>query len=36
MVANAAIVAGGASGAISAYVSDVTDVIFDINGYFAS
>ena len=35
VVANAAIVAAGASGAISIYVSNTTDVIIDINGYFA-
>jgi List-Bact-rpt repeat protein len=32
--ANAAIVAGGANGAVSVYVTDETDVILDINGYF--
>jgi hypothetical protein len=31
---NAAIVPAGASGAISAFVTDATDVILDINGYF--
>ncbi len=35
VVANAAIVPAGTGGAINVYVSDVTDVIFDINGYFA-
>jgi hypothetical protein len=35
IVANAAIVPAGASGAISVYVSNTTDVIIDINGYFA-
>jgi hypothetical protein len=35
VVANAAIVPAGTSGAISVYVSEVTDVIFDIDGYFA-
>ena len=35
MVANAAIVPAGTSGAVSVYVSDATDVIIDINGYFA-
>ena len=35
VVANAAIVPAGASGAISVFVSDSTDVIIDINGYFA-
>ncbi len=34
-VANAAIVAAGSSGEISAYVTDNTDLIVDINGYFA-
>ena len=32
--ANAAIVPAGSSGAISVYVTDTTDVILDINGYF--
>jgi hypothetical protein len=35
VVANAAIVPAGTNGAISIYVSDDTDVLFDINGYFA-
>jgi hypothetical protein len=35
VVANAAIVPAGASGAISIYVSNATDVLFDVNGYFA-
>jgi hypothetical protein len=35
VVANAAIVPAGAGGAISVYASDATDVLFDINGYFA-
>jgi len=35
IVANAAIVPAGASGAISVYVTDATDVILDIDGYFA-
>ena len=34
--ANAAIVPAGTSGAISAYASDTTDVILDINGYFTA
>jgi hypothetical protein len=34
VVANAAVVPAG-NGAISIYVSDDTDVLFDINGYFA-
>jgi len=36
VVANAALVPAGAAGAISIYVSDRTDVLFDINGFFAS
>jgi hypothetical protein len=35
VVANAALVPAGTGGAISIYVSDPTDVLFDINGYFA-
>ncbi len=35
VVANAAIVPAGNGGAISVYVTDKTDVIIDINGYFA-
>jgi hypothetical protein len=35
VVANAAIVPAGSSGAISAYVTDTTDLVIDINGYFA-
>ncbi len=34
VVANAAIVPAGASGAVSVYVTNPTDVILDINGYF--
>jgi hypothetical protein len=34
-LANAAIVPAGAGGAIDIFVSDPTDVIIDINGYFA-
>ncbi len=34
VVANAAIVPAGTSGAVSVFVSDQTDVILDINGYF--
>jgi len=34
-VANAAIVASGTGGGISTYVSDDTDLIVDVNGYFA-
>jgi hypothetical protein len=36
IVANAAIVPAGANGAISVFVTDRTDVIIDINGYFDS
>ena len=36
VVANAAIVPAGASGAVSVYVTEETDVILDINGYFDS
>ena len=35
VVANAAIVPAGTSGAISIYVTNRTQVILDINGYFA-
>jgi hypothetical protein len=35
VVANAAIVPAGTNGAISVFVTDATDVIIDINGYFA-
>ena len=35
VVANAAIVPAGTNGSIDVYVSDRTDVLFDINGYFA-
>jgi uncharacterized repeat protein (TIGR01451 family) len=34
VVANAAIVPAGANGAVSVYVSDPSNVILDINGYF--
>jgi uncharacterized repeat protein (TIGR01451 family) len=34
VVANAAIVPAGSGGAVSVYVTDQTDVILDINGYF--
>lgn len=34
VVANAAIVPAGSSGAVSVYATDLTDVIIDINGYF--
>ena len=36
IVANAAIVPAGTGGSISAYVTDATDLILDINGYFAA
>jgi hypothetical protein len=35
VVANAAIVPAGTNGAISIYVTNPTQVILDINGYFA-
>ncbi|HLJ48609.1 MAG TPA: FG-GAP-like repeat-containing protein [Bryobacteraceae bacterium] len=35
IVANAAIVPAGSGGAINVFVSDASDVIIDINGYFA-
>jgi len=35
VVANAAIVPAGTSGSVSVFVSNQTDVIIDINGYFA-
>jgi hypothetical protein len=35
VVANAAIVPAGAGGAINVYVTNSTQVILDINGYFA-
>jgi hypothetical protein len=34
--ANAAIVPAGSNGAVSVFVTDTTDVILDINGYFVS
>jgi hypothetical protein len=34
VVANAALVPAGASGAASVYVTNTTDVILDVNGYF--
>src|SRR5579872_266732 len=36
IVANAAIVPSGTAGAVSVFASDATDVIIDINGYFAA
>jgi len=36
VVANAAIVPAGTSGGVSVFVSDASDVIIDINGYFAT
>ena len=36
VAANAAIVPAGANGAVSVFVSDASDVIIDINGYFAA
>ena len=36
VVANAALVPAGTGGAVSVFVSDPTDVILDINGYFDS
>jgi hypothetical protein len=35
VVANAAMVPAGTSGQVSVYVSDASDVVMDINGYFA-
>ncbi len=35
VVANAAIVPAGTNGAVNVFASDTTDVILDINGYFA-
>jgi hypothetical protein len=35
VVANAAIVPAGASQSIIAFVTDLTDLILDVNGYFA-
>jgi hypothetical protein len=35
VVANAAIVPAGANGAIDVFVTDATDLVLDINGYFA-
>jgi hypothetical protein len=35
VIANAAIVPAGTGGAISVFVYDATDLIIDIDGYFA-
>ena len=35
VVANGAIVPAGSGGAISIYVTDLSDLLFDVNGYFA-
>jgi hypothetical protein len=35
IVANAAIVTAGTNGAVSVFVTSLTDLIMDINGYFA-
>lgn len=35
VTANAAIVPAGAGGAVGAFVTNPTDLILDINGYFA-
>jgi hypothetical protein len=35
IVANAALVPSGASGGVSAFVTNTTDLVLDINGYFA-
>jgi hypothetical protein len=35
VVANAAIVPAGTGGNIDLYVSNTTDIFFDIDGYFA-
>jgi len=36
VVANASLVPAGTNGDISIYASDATDVLFDVNGYFAA
>jgi hypothetical protein len=36
VLANAAIVAAGSGGAVSFYATDATDLVVDINGYFAA
>ncbi len=36
VVANAAIVQAGTNGQVSVYVTDLTDVVIDVNGYFTS
>jgi hypothetical protein len=35
ITSNAAIVPGGINGAISAYATNATDLVLDVNGYFA-
>ncbi len=35
VVSNAAIVPAGTGGAVNVYVTDLSDVLFDVNGYFA-
>jgi hypothetical protein len=35
VVANAALVPAGTSGSVGVYVSNPTDLIIDVNGYFA-
>jgi hypothetical protein len=35
-VANAAIVPAGTNGAISVFATDATDLVIDVNGYFAA
>ena len=35
ITSNAAIVPSGAGGSVSAYVTNITDLILDTNGYFA-
>ena len=36
MVANAAIVAAGTSGSVDSFASNPTDIVIDINGYYAA
>ncbi len=35
IVANAALVPSGTNGGVSAFVTNTTDLVLDINGYFA-